>query len=131
MKFYYRSSINEEDTFTIWKNGLKERLHLTESLFLKNFSAGTVYLKLSSLCFFVSVFNYSLLPNNDCILSSKFKCALLLLLLLLLLIHHCSVQGMWWRSNNIGICNESTLPLLAIKLTGLVFEKSGRKLFPT
>ena len=30
--------------------------------------------------------------------------------------------------NNIGICNESTLPLLAIKLTGLVFEKSGKKI---
>ena len=33
--------------------------------------------------------------------------------------------------NNMGICNESTLPLLAIKLTGLVFEKSGRKFFRT
>ena len=31
-------------------------------------------------------------------------------------------------TNNIGICNESTLPLLAIKLTGLVFEKSGKKI---
>ena len=29
-----------------------------------------------------------------------------------------------------GICNESTLPLLAIKLTGLVFEKSGSKILP-
>ena len=36
-------TLNEEDTFTIWQNGLKERLHLTESLFLKNSSAGTVY----------------------------------------------------------------------------------------
>ena len=32
-------------------------------------------------------------------------------------------------TNDIGICNESTLPLLAIKLTGLVFEKSGKKFF--
>ena len=53
-----------------WQNGLKERLHLTESLFLmKNSNADTVYKKLFSLCFFVSVFNYSLLPNNFCILS--------------------------------------------------------------
>ena len=37
MKFYHRSSINEEDKFTIWQNGLKERLHLRFSFKIKIF----------------------------------------------------------------------------------------------
>ena len=33
--------------------------------------------------------------------------------------------------NNIGICSESTLPLLTFKLSWLVFKKSGKKFFRT
>ena len=60
MKFYYRSSINEEDKFTIWQNGLKERLHLTESLFLKNSSAGIVYW---SFLRYVSLFRFLIIHS--------------------------------------------------------------------
>ena len=79
MKFYYRSSINKEEMFTIWQNRLKRTVKFNRK-FLTNEEFQCRYcLQTFLLCFFVSVFNYSLLPNNSCIISSKFKCALLFL----------------------------------------------------
>ena len=79
MKFYYRSSINKEEMFTIWQNRLKRTVKFNRT-FLTNEEFQCRYsLQAFLLCLFVSAFNYSLLPNNSCIKPSKYKGALLLL----------------------------------------------------